>query len=721
MSDPERPAQALPDTQQQRWLKYGANVAVTIVLVIAIVAIAITAAQWKDRRLDTTSSGEFSLHPQTLNVIRDLTQRIKLVSLYTRSSNAAKQEEQADFAGAVADLLEEYKRSGKNIDVEFVDPQAQPAKSNDLLAEVTAKYGGEVARYQAFVDERKAAFADFKAFAAAEVAKLPPFDALKQGGVDEKLQLVSNTLANTPTDVDTAEREISRATSTKVPDYKVAAAAFDREARGVADDADGIGEFLRQLAAVDGPSVTPAMKQYAAAAAPRFAAVKAKADAVDAEFKKLGDLKLDDVKQKVRESDAILVLGPTDMRTLSFGQVWQADTDKKQLAAAAKAGGDALAKPKFLGEQQVTGAILAVTAAHKPKAVFVRPGGGPLTSPGFPPFQPAGPFSRFADRLRLYNFDVLEKDASGEYAMRAQMQGGPTAPEPTDDEIKDAIWIVLDFPTQQRQQMPGMPPPASPADPVLAKHLAEGGSAVVVMMTGADKMAASLGPWGVDARTDLVAVHDLVKTDATAAAAASGINEALKLPIYWSVDAYGDSPVTAPLRSLDTILVDCAPIVRQPRQGYTAGPLLPFPQALRSWGAHDVEAAAGGDPVKFDAAGGDLAAPIFGGATVQSPAGGRLVVLGSLPMATNQAFEIRDPDVRQAARFPGNAEVLCNSVFWAGHMDQLIAISPAAMDVSRIGSMSDGALRFWRVGLLLIGLPGLVVAAGVAVYLVRRS
>ena len=735
MSDLETNAPVAPDTEQERWLKYGANVAVTIALVIAIVVVAILIAQKKDRRLDTTSAGEFSLHPQTLNVIRDLKQPVKLVSLYTKASAANRQTDSADYAGTVADLLEEYKRSGRDIDVEFIDPQEQPGKCDDLLKEVTDKYGGEVARYRDFMVGNKggfpgykASFADFRAFATAETAKLPPFDPMKEGGIDALMQQVSGSLSGIGPDLDAAARKIAQAMDEKVPDYKKATQQYDDAVASLSAEAGGVSDGLKQI--VGDPraaaQLPPAVKQYMADAVPRYAAVKVKADAIDAEFKKLGELKVDDVKQKVHEANAILVLGPKEMQTLSMDQVWQADTDRKQYANTA-AGTDAKVKPKFIGEQQVTGALLAVTATHKPRAVFVRPGGAPLTSPGYPPFQPAGPFSHLADRLRMYNFEVLEKDASGQYAAEAQMQGGQVTPDPTEDEIKDAVWVVLDIPMQQRQQMPGMPPPASPIDPMLARHLAAGGSAVVLTMTGADKLATALGPWGIDVHTDVMAVHEAIKTDA-AAASSDQIEGAPKKPPIWLVTTYGDSPIAAPLKSLASILVQCAPVTTTAKPGYAATALLPLPQTVPSWGAHDIEAVSGDDPIKFDAAAGDFkpaSGPLFGGAAVQGPKDGRVVVIAALPMAANSIMDLLDPYMRdrniRAARFPGNAELLCNSVFWAGHMDQLIAISPAAMDVSRIGTMSDAALRFWRVGLLLVGLPGLVVAAGVGVYFVRRS
>jgi hypothetical protein len=54
-------------------------------------------------------------------------------------------------------------------------------------------------------------------------------------------------------------------------------------------------------------------------------------------------------------------------------------------------------------------------------------------------------------------------------------------------------------------------------------------------------------------------------------------------------------------------------------------------------------------------------------------------------------------------------------------MDNLIALSPAAMDTSRIRPIPAGVLNFWRVGVLLIGLPLLSLVAGLGVYQWRRE
>src|SRR5882757_4311452 len=74
----------LPETQKQRWLKYGANVVLASVLVICL-AIAVTyIATRTHAHVDTTEAGMYSLKPQTKVVLKDLKESVKIVSLYTQ-------------------------------------------------------------------------------------------------------------------------------------------------------------------------------------------------------------------------------------------------------------------------------------------------------------------------------------------------------------------------------------------------------------------------------------------------------------------------------------------------------------------------------------------------------------------------------------------------------------------------------------------------------------
>src|SRR3989442_9322125 len=142
-----------PETWSERWVKYGLNVTLTTILVVVLAFLVTWGAQRKRSRADLTSGGSYSLKPQTVSVISDLKSPVKLVSLYPRLKQepgkgqdaSAKQQ---DFYQPVDDILQEYKRKGKNIDVDSIDPASEPAKLDRWLVEVTQKYGGNVKNYR---------------------------------------------------------------------------------------------------------------------------------------------------------------------------------------------------------------------------------------------------------------------------------------------------------------------------------------------------------------------------------------------------------------------------------------------------------------------------------------------------------------------------------------------------------------------------------------------
>jgi hypothetical protein len=118
--------------------------------------------------------------------------------------------------------------------------------------------------------------------------------------------------------------------------------------------------------------------------------------------------------------------------------------------------------------------------------------------------------------------------------------------------------------------------------------------------------------------------------------------------------------------------------------------------------------------------------PLFAGAVSEKKGGGRLVTIGSIFFVTNNLLEEPDQNIlhtegRVVARFPGNGELAMNSVFWCAKMDSMIALSPAALQVSRISNMSNSMLSFWRVGILLLFLPLAVILGGVGMYVARRD
>ena len=729
-----------PESQQERWIKYGANVVLVTVVVVVLAGILTYLAQRTGKRIDTTASGAYSLKPQTANILRDLKGKTKVVSLYTKEIIQGGKSVPSPYVGPVVDLLDEYRRKGKNIEVDSIDPVQNPSKVDDLIAEVTNKYGGEVKQYKEVLDAYPKAYEQIRSIATAETAKLAKLTqdavgadgAAAAGGDDESSQIsrVAAFMRTLPKQLESSQQTVARRVGLKPPDYRGATTNVEDTLDLVSQNADAIVQIFAK--SKDDPKVPEPVRQYMSASIPTYQNLKKIADDQIAALKKLGELKLDDLRQSLRARDAILVMGERDMRVIPFEQVWK--TDDQQVRNFVQNQGQEI-KPRFAGEQQISTAIMALSSATKPKVVFVRAGGPPLAQPGMGPFQRGGPMSQVADRLRQYNFEVLEKDLSGMWAMQAQMQQMPAAPEPSDEQIKDAIWIALVFPTGQ--QNPMMPSPS--IGPRVAEHLKGGGSAMLLFAPQVENMSDALKEWGIEVNTNAVAVHAPIQ--ASEGRQGDAIEEALRYPFVFDIRDYGDHMITRPLQSLPGFFVPMLTVktttpaaTTQPASGGGGGGgavkttgILPIPRQPQSWGETDIEALSAGnnDAIKFDEKA-DVGGDIFGGAVAEKPSGGaRLVVIAS-PMFAFDRY-LNEPDMNMlrrgvvVSRFPANAELFNNAVFWLAKMEPMIAISPAAMEVSRIEPIKPAALSVWRNGFLMIGLPMAVVLAGALVWFARRD
>jgi hypothetical protein len=718
------------ESQHQRWLKYGLNVVVVSLVVIVLAGLITYLAQRANRRLDTTATGQYSLKPQTLNIIQNLKTPIKIVSLYQKPS--PEEAQTTNYAQPVRDLLDEYRREGKNITTDAIDPVANPTKVDDLITEVTNKYGGEVKKYNQVLDSYQGVYKQIEEIAAGEVSKVAklPVDQLADDEEGQTARAALTTINTIPQLLSSSRESIERRRKQKPPDLKGAVDSVSDSADLISQRAAAIVHIFEQD---QGNAKLPeSIRTYMASATPTYDKLKKIADDLVKQTKAVGELKLDDLRQSLRARDAILVMGEKDMRVIPFEQVWKADDQQlKQYVPGQEL------KPKFAGEQQISTAILGLTQSSKPKVCFVRAGGPPLTTPGMPPFQRGGPMSAVAERLKQYNFDVTEKDLTGMWAMQSQMQQMPSEPEPSDEQIKDAIWIVMDFPTSEPQQ--GMPAPNITQK--VEQHLKEGGSALIMVSLHGDAMKDVLGKeWGIDVHPDAVAAHALIKQ--TEGREGDQIEQAQRIPFIFDIRDYGDDIITRPLKSLQSFLVPlmCIKPTDKAPAGVKVTPIIPIPDHPASWGETDIEGLQNLTNVKYDAAT-DVKAPIWGGAVAEKqlppstqPAGkeksnvarvARLVVLGTPAVALDQWVNRPDEELLRrgviANKFPANAELFCNSVYWLAHMEPMIAISPAAMEVARIAPMSDSTLRAWRIGALIVGLPGLVILCGIGVFLARRD
>ena len=296
------------------------------------------------------------------------------------------------------------------------------------------------------------------------------------------------------------------------------------------------------------------------------------------------------------------MMGPNDLKVIPYDKVWVPDV-QNQIKAYLKT--DETPQPAFAGEQAITTTIVSLIRNTKPKVVFVRTGGAPLAGAGMPPFQPGGPLSDIADRLRDYNYDVSEKDLSGQYAVQAQMQGMPAEPEPTDEQMKDAVWVMLPIPQSQQQQM------QAPVDMAgkLAEHLKQGGSAMVLLLPEGGDLASATKEYGLEGNAKSIIVHEPIPD--TGGAQGDDLEQAMHLPFIFKITNYGDHPITSPLRSLPSIFIPLMPVKSDPAKDCKVSMLMPIPDQPKAWADTDIEGALSRREVKFEPDKGDQPEPFM--------------------------------------------------------------------------------------------------------------
>ena len=717
------------ESASERWMKYGLNVLLTSLMVVILAGLVVWAAQRYRARGDLTAAGAYSLKPQTVKVINELKSPVKLVSLYPRlrqEPGVPPEQQQQDFYQAVDDILQEYKRKGKNIDVEAIDPVAEPAKLDVWLGEVMRRYGGNVKAYRELLEQFPKTLEEIKKLASAEVQKMTklPEMQFKDEKQAETLYAAFNTVRAFPTFLEVINQDIQNELQQKIPDYKGRVRNVEGSLTTFSRQAEAVRKALEELQKSEG--APEAARNYAKDSLASFEAMKKQADDVLGKIKGLGELKLDEVRQRLVAPEgetpppAIAVMGENDIKLIDFRDVWKSGESTGLLQTSA----GTTPKYRFAGEQQLTAAILSLSQPTRTKVAFVRAGGAAKTTGGNPMMGGGGgDFSEIAQRLRSYNFEVLEKDVSGQSMQRAMMGGMPPPNDATDEQIKDAIWVVFSEPQQtQFGPMPGGSPELAAR---LKEHLDGGGSALVLFDLNGDDLSSVLKEWGLNARPNVVAVHEPITV--AGGRAEDFIEEARRQPAIFVVNEYGPPhPITGTLQALDAALVPMLPVEAPGADGAEITRLLPVPQNPQSWGETDISSVTRRRSVPTFDPKTDLAGPLYAGAAVQKKDKGRLVAIGCQAFVNNFLLTMPDQTVyertgREVARFPGNGELFTNSVFWLAKMENMIALSPSALDTPRIQPMSRGMLAFWRIGVLLIGLPLLAVVSGLLVWQARRD
>jgi ABC-type uncharacterized transport system involved in gliding motility auxiliary subunit len=121
----ERP-EVVRESVTGREVRYGANSLVMTLAFVGIVALVNFLGARHTYRWDLTETKDFSLSPQTIQVLEHISTPVKVTAFYQQGQSG--QEE-------LQDLLKEYQRYSDKISYEFVDPVLKPGVARDYKVE----------------------------------------------------------------------------------------------------------------------------------------------------------------------------------------------------------------------------------------------------------------------------------------------------------------------------------------------------------------------------------------------------------------------------------------------------------------------------------------------------------------------------------------------------------------------------------------------------------
>jgi hypothetical protein len=729
-------------TQKRRWLVFGSNVVVAILLATVLAAGTVWLAEALLRgrwRSDWTGSGRFSLSPRTRAMLGDLEQDVTITNLYAYSPEIPESVEQQR---RVHDLLSEYAAvNPSRITVEAVNPAVDAGGTEQLVERLRKRYAKELEKPKALVDEFDKLSKDVQDFLRSDARRLEAAAAAWKGGPPEgpsALRQVAQAMLQLDLVGQFTTASIEDLVNQPLPAYPTAVRNARDYLKKVGDTLGAAREFYEKVLAPIKGDVPDEVKAILTSAQQTYEPMRKRIEDFDKKAAEVKELELDNVRREISQGQAILIEAPEKVKVVAYDDVWvrnpQADERRPEEPGQL-----------FAGEAAVSSTLLGLVSPERPAILFVT-AGAPATLPSMGgPFGGGGggAFARMAERLRKSNFIVEDWDVTR----------SPEMPKP--EHMTKAILVFVP-PAPPNPQMP-MPPP-TPEMYKAAIDAVKGGAPAVLLA----EPATLFGPgtpysdlfadFGVTAKLNAVGVHTQVVD-------AQGTERAVP---QIEITQYADHAITRTLGGLPAMFLTPCPLMisKQLPEGVTAEALVLLPAGADYWADTAPFEAMRGDAARSEADDliptRDNPIPLAVACTRQLPGTGngeqgtgmqKLPGTGNGEQGTGKdgsgsPFPVpRSPllgeqkvvlfgdsqwaedrvafyQVMGRELFPGNAELLVNTILWVAGTEHLITVSPEALQARRIGD--PGAWTLPLQMLLMAGIPAAVLVAGLVVYVVRR-
>jgi hypothetical protein len=445
--------------------------------------------------------------------------------------------------------------------------------------------------------------------------------------------------------------------------------------------------------------------------------------------KDLEEVKLEEIYEKLKRGDTVLVETEDEAVVLPHDEVWPWRTDRN---APAPPDGD----PRdFAGEQAISSAILRMTQKEKTAVVFTRYGGRPLLRADYQPGRPMdmqqAPYQALNELLQKENFITEEWDVRTDenppgvedaartiyvvFPPEPPQQQNPMRPSPTtpriSDEQKQRIFDAVEE-SGMAVFLTRWAPPSVPYAPVPEKY------------EFSDYLKSN---WGIEVKDTHLALEFTPNPQREGLWYVASRSPTVSSRVFH----FTDHPISEPLQGLPAAFQAVAPLAKvgdeDKPEDVTVEAVVEVDDTEDVWAINDVQQL--NEDFKkrqgtrrYDE---DIAAPFPLALAATDADGDRLVVFGSERFMADAIVNMSQlvmvgGALRLAKLYPGNIELFVNALHWLTDNADRIAVGPRRGDVPRLEGLKDDAtLTFTRV--FLVGIwPGLALVVGLGVWLIRR-
>jgi len=692
-----------PARRRLRRLLLWANV---FVFVLSVVTIAASANYFALRpalrtQLDSTKTRAYSLSPQTKSLLAQLEGDWRIALLYV--------EEDFDLAvrRQIDEVLQRYDEAGDALTVERIDPTDPQsiARYEALLQRLRGVFGEEIERYEAALGDAGEHYARLLEFAREESVRirgvLGALSSDDRFGPDFKR--IHNELLLTVQRGSEVTQRVAEALeisdSQPVPDYEAARDVLAAALQDAAVRFDQIAEYFES--AVRGGGLPVEIQGVLARARPRYEQFAVELQSKADPLVHLPPLELTSISRELTRGQAAIVTSDDRAAVIPAAQLLPGNI------RTTREGGITFDQ-RFRGEQIISSTIQSLLVDVMPMVVFVHA-------------QPQSMLKRRESGVDLFGVSTILE--ASRYDVREWIVGQDEGPEPA--EGQPAVYIVVPPPFVERLASSAFEPSKEELALVeTARRLIQGGESVLLSFypstmhkfrqpdpwqglmsefeleadTSQLIMEASVGATGEEVKTTSLQFAELPVEHAIARAVSG---QQLLLPLAVPIEIAGNPPTGVRRWAL----AKAAPAAnRWLEPDWTQGQSRlddPTEEQRFERPIPVVVAAARPRPIET---GEQRLVAVGSGQWLHSQVADRTISLGG---------------ERKALLFPGNIELLQASVAWLAGMDELIAQSPTAQQVSRLDGVSEAVHTRWQ-WLALAGLPGACLGFGILMWFFRR-